>query len=252
MKKIIVNADDFGINEAVTLEIERMAELGAISSTTVMANGACLDEVRRFAFRHPELSYGVHLCLSEFSSITKNRGLLDAGLTDDDGIFLHKAVFSSKILYNGIVRKAIKEELNAQIDVVTSLGFDVSHADSHHHVHTIYSLREIFAEVLKERGINKVRIGGDFRNLRMRAHLYQWMKRVQLNKYYKSLFKTADSFYSYSDYLFAGSRVAEGRTFELMCHPGHSGQKYRDEMKMVESMAAIGDCSVKLISYNDL
>ena len=252
MKQVIVNADDFGINEEVTAEIERMVEMGAISSTTVMANGSCLDEVKRFATLHPGISYGVHLCLSEFSSITKSDGLHGAGLTDEDGNFLHKGIFRLNNLDDAEVRKAIKDELYAQIDIVSGLGFPISHADSHHHVHTIYPLREIFAEVLKDRGIKKLRIEGEFRTLRMKAHVRLWMKQMNLNKYYKSLFTTADAFYSYSDYLKYGTNEYKEGIVELMCHPGHLGKMYRDEMKQVEAKSAIGDDSLKLISYNEL
>ena len=41
MKQLIINADDFGINEAITAEIERLIEQQAVSSTTVMANLGC-------------------------------------------------------------------------------------------------------------------------------------------------------------------------------------------------------------------
>ena len=46
MARVIINADDFGINPIVTSEIERMIELGIVTSTTIMANGSCLDEVK--------------------------------------------------------------------------------------------------------------------------------------------------------------------------------------------------------------
>lgn len=252
MKKIIINADDFGINEVVTAEIERMVEAGAISSTTVMANGTCLDEVKRFTSLHPEVSFGVHLCLSEFGSITKSDGLHRAGLTDENGNFLHKAIFKFNNLDNAEIRKAIKDELNAQIDIVSSLGFPISHADSHHHVHTINSLREVFAEVLKDRGIEKIRLGADFRTLRMKVHLRLWFRQRNLNKYYQYQFTTTDAFYSYSEYLKRGMTKDNEKIVELMCHPGHPGKIYHDEMKLVEARSVLRDNSLKIISYNEL
>lgn len=252
MKQIIVNADDFGINEVVTAEIVRMMELGAISSTSVMANGACLDEAKRLADLHPEVSFGVHLCLSEFGSITKSIGLHRAGLTDEDGYFVHKAIFRLKNLDNVEVKKAIKDELNAQIDVISGLGFPVSHADSHHHVHTIYSLREVFAEVLNDRNIKKLRIEEDFLSLRMKAHVGLWIRHRNLNKYYQSRFTTTDAFYSYSEYLKFGKNKDKEKIVELMCHPGHPGEQYRNEMKLVESKDALSLNNIKLISYNEL
>ena len=250
MKQVIVNADDFGINEVVTSEIERMIEAGRVTSTTVMANGEALDEVKRFAALHPEVSYGVHLCLSDLDSLTKSEGLRKAGLTDENGRFIRKAVFRVATLEDKDVQCAIREELNAQIDVVSSLGFTLSHADSHHHVHTIYPLREVFSEVLKDRGITKIRLGADFRTLRQRRHLFVWMRRNKLNNYYKANFTTTYFFYSAAEFLKAGCPIKEGQTIELMCHPGHSGEGYRKEMAMLEKDLLPKD--IKLISYNDL
>lgn len=251
MTRIIVNADDFGINEVVTSEIERMILAGAVSSTTVMANGECLEEVKRFAVDHPEASYGIHLCLSEFDSITKSEGLHQIGLIDDNGRFVHKAIFHLKNLNDKEVQKAIREELNAQIDIVSSLGFPVSHADSHHHVHTIYPLRELFADVLQKRGIKRVRLSSDFLTFRTRRHLIIWLRNMRLKNYYKSQFITTETFYSYADYMRMGIKRDE-QVVELMCHPGHPGQQYRNEMKLVEAKAAVKDANVKLVTYNEL
>lgn len=252
MNRLIINADDFGINEVVTAEVEKQIERGSVTSTTVMANGDCLGEVSRFAAMHPEASFGVHLCLSEFDSITKSEALHRAGLTDKDGRFIHMAVFRLKNLGEGYVQQAIRDELNAQIDMISSLGFPISHADSHHHVHTIYPLRQVFAEVLHERGIHKLRIGGDLRSWRMKAHVKKWLCRMRLNRYYHESFSTTDSFMSYREFIHEGYIFKDGYTIELMCHPGHPAKKYCDEMLLVEARAAMSNRNVKLISYNDL
>jgi predicted glycoside hydrolase/deacetylase ChbG (UPF0249 family) len=251
MINLIVNADDFGINEVVTAEIEKQIEQGTVSSTTVMANGACLDEVKRFAALHPDVSFGIHLCLSEFDSVTKSEAMHRAGLTDEEGRFVRMAIFRLKNLDEMNVRRAIYDELNAQIDVVSGLGFPISHADSHHHVHTIYPLREVFAEVLHERGIKKLRLGGDFRSWRMKAHIWKWLYRIRLNRFYHECFTTTDSFMSYREFMRDGISLKDGKTIELMCHPGHPAKKYCDEMKMVEAKVALQD-NVEMISYNNL
>ena len=250
--QIILNADDFGINQIVTEEIERLIKAGLVSSTTIMANGECLDEVRIFYKEHPDVSFGIHLCLSEFNSITKSKILRQKGLTDEKGQFVYKKIFDRNLVFDESLRLAIREELNAQIDVVRSLGVQISHADSHHHVHTIYPLRYLFAEVLQDRGIKKMRIGSNFHSFRAKAHLGLWIKRVKLNAFYKAHFITADAFYSYSDYTGLRENGNKSAVVELMCHPGHPGKKYRNEIVLVEKKKVYLSNSFELISYNDL
>ena len=251
MIKVIINADDFGINGVVTREIERMIEQGSISSTTIMANGECLDEVRRYVPLHPEISFGVHLCLSEFSSVTKSDVLHQYGLTDENGTFKHKAILRIKN-FSGQLLDAIKEELSAQIEVVRSLGVPVSHADSHHHVHTIYPLKEIFAEVLKEHGIRKIRLGVEFNTMRMKAHLLLWRQRNLLNDFYSREFVTTSMFSSYANFIKQRPSLKENSTIELMCHPGHNEYIYTSEVQQLQADALSEVTNYKLISYNDL
>ena len=251
MMRIIVNADDFGINEIVTSEIERMIEAGYVTSTSVMANGACLEEVKRFAYLHPEVSFGVHLCLSEYDSTTKSEGLYRAGLTDEKGAFIKNAIFSSKNLDDKNVQEAIKDELFAQIEVVKSLGFPISHADSHHHVHTIYPLRGIFEVVLQSYGIQKIRLCLGFNTLRSKFHILNYIKHILLNRYYKCHFITADAFSSYSSFVNDGFFICDNMTVELMCHPGHPAERYIKEMELVKGRSALKEDDT-LISYNEL
>lgn len=246
--KVIINADDFGINPIVTSEIGRMIDIGAISSTTIMANGSCLDEVKNIAFLHPEISYGVHLCLSEFTSITKSPILYKYGITDKDGVFITKAIFKGRS-FNNELKSAIKNELSAQIEIVQGLGIPLSHCDSHHHVHTIYELKEIFADVIEQYRFKKVRRASSFDTMRLRVHLLPWVKNILVNKFYSNKFCTTDAFLSYSRF------VENPKSFditELMCHPGHPALSYRQEMKQVESCCIKSMPEIKIISYNEL
>ena len=66
MRRLIVNADDFGWSEAVTAGILQAHQGGILTSTTVMMNlpgaAAAIDRARREA---PNLAVGVHLNLTE-------------------------------------------------------------------------------------------------------------------------------------------------------------------------------------------
>ena len=248
MHRIIVNADDFGVNQAVNREIERMIVEGAISSTTIMANGACLEEACSFAKIHPTVSYGVHLCLSEFDSITKPPILQKYGLTDEKGRFIRMAIFHLS-QFPAELLCAIKEELLAQIRIIKSYNLPLSHCDSHHHVHTIWGLQNVFDEVLREEGFTKIRIAWHESAYNKLRHPIRSIKREIIIRFYKKRFKTTDAFYSYADFIRYSSKDCH-KEVELMCHPGHPN--YTAEYELVQNKRALMGDEISLITYNDL
>ena len=61
MKRLIINADDFGISKEVNEGIVKGFQEGIITSTTVMANMSEFEQAMKLAKKHSELSVGVHL-----------------------------------------------------------------------------------------------------------------------------------------------------------------------------------------------
>ncbi len=248
MKRIIVNADDFGINERVTKEIEKAIECGCVSSTTIMANGKCLDEVADFSRKHPEVSFGVHLCLSEFESITKSPVFRKYGLIDQNGIFIRKQIFS--IMHFDIeLKSAIKEELIAQIRKIKGYNIPLSHCDSHHHAHTIWGLHQLIRDVIKEEGFDKIRLPRNVVTYNLFRHPIESQKQLGVKRYYKSNFVTTDLFCSYAEYVKGKSFLCDG-TIELMCHPGHDF--FQEEYRWVMDREIFRDKEVRLINYKDI
>src|SRR5437763_15681833 len=61
MKRLIVNADDFGFTRGVNAGILRASESGILTSTTLMANGDAFGEAVAMARANPRLGGGIHL-----------------------------------------------------------------------------------------------------------------------------------------------------------------------------------------------
>ena len=59
------------------------------------------------------------------------------GITDANGNFIRLAILKKWYLPKEL-KTALFNELCAQINYLTSLGFKISHADSHQHVHLHY------------------------------------------------------------------------------------------------------------------
>jgi predicted glycoside hydrolase/deacetylase ChbG (UPF0249 family) len=285
MMRVIINADDFGINEIVTREIEKLIKTGAISSTTIMANGKSLPLVEKIVHDHPEISYGAHLCMDEFDSLTASDTLYKFGLIDKGGKFIRGAIFEIKD-YPDELKNAIIDELSAQIEKLLSLGIPISHIDSHH-FHTIYKLKDVISYVMDKYEIEKVRLcynistfeilknkifnkKGNYSNIetssivkKMNVNVMSKIKTLLkskyliylMNKYYNNRYKVTNGFESYSSFLNIDrvrKRYKDKDCIELMCHPGHSGKQYQKEAIEVSEMLLVNSTNYQLISYNEL
>ena len=63
MKRLIVNADDFGLHPSVNAGIAKGHVAGIITSASLMAGGENFTDAVRIAARSPRLGIGVHLTL---------------------------------------------------------------------------------------------------------------------------------------------------------------------------------------------
>jgi len=67
MKRLIINADDFGLAPGVNRAIIELQQAGALSSATLMANGPFFSPAVYMAFAQPSLAVGCHVVLVDGS-----------------------------------------------------------------------------------------------------------------------------------------------------------------------------------------
>src|SRR6202040_4181735 len=63
VRKLVVNADDFGFTHDVNRGIVEAHRNGILTATTLMATGAAFDDAVSLARENPALDIGVHLVL---------------------------------------------------------------------------------------------------------------------------------------------------------------------------------------------
>jgi len=157
MKRLIVNADDFGWSEAVTSGILRAHREGVVTSTTLMTNLAGAEEALRRARREaPNLAVGIHL------NLTEDRPLAPAGevaaVLDDEGCFIRSLpALYRRLRFSAAARDAAAKELQTQIQWTRDHGLVPSHLDSHKHVHEIPSLLGRVIALARQYGIRAIR-----------------------------------------------------------------------------------------------
>jgi predicted glycoside hydrolase/deacetylase ChbG (UPF0249 family) len=219
--QVIVNADDLGISEGVNAEIFRLIGAGRVTSATLMANGPAVEQAAAQVRHFPGASFGVHLNINEFAPLTGARGL--APLLDANGRFAGN-IRSTRITSG--MTQAIRAEWNAQIDRIRALGVDVSHIDSHFHVHTVRELFGTLKAVQLDRGIHRVRLTKNLFTPAERPGGLRLAQKALWNAGLRHYVRTRTTA-AFTDLLTMQSAVSAdvppATSVEVMVHPGHHG-----------------------------
>lgn len=161
MKKIIINADDFGLCACVNEGIVRAHREGALSSATIMANMPGFAEAVDLARDNPDLGIGVHLNLLRGLPLSDPSKI--APLLGPDGRFLvSPRKLLGRIVSGKAGRDVLKRELRAQIEKALKAGLVPSHLDSEKHMHAFPPVFRVVIDLAVEYGIKKVRYIKEF------------------------------------------------------------------------------------------
>lgn len=158
MKKLIVNADDFGLHPLINAGIIKGFAEGFITSTSLMTSAPYWQQAVELARQNPALGIGVHLTLvggvPPVLPARQVRSLLDA-----DGLFLPDYVAFAKRFYTGGVRHSeLEAELRAQLERALAADVNLTHVDSHQHTHVLPGINALVLKLCCEYNIKRVRI----------------------------------------------------------------------------------------------
>jgi len=157
MKKLIVNADDFGLTQGINEGIIDAFENGILTRTSIIANASCFDHAVSLAKKCPRMPIGIHLTLIEEKPLSGAEKI--KSLTDTNGFLLknHKG-FLLRYLRKQIKLDEVNAELEAQIKKVLERGITISHIDSHQHLHLLPGIFKIALALMKKYNIHSVRL----------------------------------------------------------------------------------------------
>jgi chitin disaccharide deacetylase len=156
MKKLILNADDFGLTCGVNEAIIRAHREGVLTSATLMANGPAFEHAVELAKAHPALGVGCHLVLAGGPAISCRDAipsLVDAAGRLPDSVGL----FAARVSSGSIRANEIGIELRAQIEKIRRAGIEPTHLDTHKHTHVHPVVMRALAGVARELSIRRVR-----------------------------------------------------------------------------------------------
>lgn len=287
MKRVIINADDFGLSPGVNRGIVEAFEDGVLSSTTMLVNLGGFDDAVARARERPALPVGIHLSLLWGAPIADPEAV--PSLVDGEGRFpTGVAPLARRYFLGRLSPEHVKSEFRAQIRRFVASGLTPTHADTHKHVHCLPGIMEALASVTAEFGIQKVRCpheaglgpappGGVAHpevswKSRAKRDLIRFFTRGHRDLMTSCGIRTTDHFVGIAfmetlnqeAFRFILQNVASGVT-EIMCHPGYadeesdhfSRQSPRRERELQglldgEVRAEVEANAIELISYREL
>ena len=143
IKKLIVNADDFGLSEGVCLGILKVHRDGILTSTTCMMNMENIEKYLEMTKAYPNLGLGVHL------NITVGKPLTKVSFIDEKGNFKSRDTYKNREAI--VLQEELYQEWKAQIEKFIKItGHKPTHLDSHHHVHLLKRNRDVVLKLAHE------------------------------------------------------------------------------------------------------
>lgn len=154
----IFNADDYGISLGVNAGIQKAAFDGILNSTSVMVNQKYPEKDLDRLIQKPGFNIGLHI------NLTNGKALSDKSeiplLVNEQGEFKHG--FLNLFLLGFVHPKSLKHqatlEIENQIRALQGYGAEITHLDSHRHVHMIPAIFGAVLALQKKYDIKRVRI----------------------------------------------------------------------------------------------
>jgi hopanoid biosynthesis associated protein HpnK len=287
VRRLIVNADDFGLTHGVNRAIVEAHDHGVVTSATLMANGPAFEDAIQRAKSNARMSVGCHVVLVDGLPV------LGAGKTSTlsdkkahDGRF-HESLggFVLRVAGSRIDADEIEAEATAQVRKLQSAGVTVSHLDTHKHTHIFPTVLRPLLRAARACGVGALR--NPFGPLHLsilakRPNLWtRYSKVAILNRLGRTFQRSvADAGLltpdgtvgivatgALDDRLFESivDSLPKG-TWELVCHPGYNDAELGSirtrlresravELRLLTSPEArevLVRSGVQLISYRDL
>jgi chitin disaccharide deacetylase len=160
VRRLLVNADDFGFTSGVNRAIAEAHTRGIVTSSTLMANGAAFADAVLLAKANPRLSVGCHVVLIDGEPVVDAQQLpsLTTRSSATQGHFRDGLkMFAARAIAGRMKAEEIAAEATAQIRKIQAAGISVSHVDTHKHTHLFPKILRPVLRAAAECGVRAVR-----------------------------------------------------------------------------------------------
>ena len=158
VRRLIINADDFGFTAGVNQAIVEAHTRGVVTSSTLMANGPAFVGAAQLAKTLPRLSVGCHIVLIDGEPVIGAEQLRSL-TTRMEAPRFHDGLmtFAARAIVDKINTDEIAAEAQAQIRKIQAAGIVVSHFDTHKHTHLFPTILKPLLRAAASCGVRAVR-----------------------------------------------------------------------------------------------
>jgi len=159
-RRLIVNADDFGLSRSVNEAVIRAHREGILTTASLMVNESGFDEAVKLAKENPKLGVGLHLTLLMGHSALSAEKI--PGLVNARGEFSNSPVgVGMDYFFKRNLREQLRAEIHAQFEKFHATGLALDHVNGHLHLHLHPVIFKILMEDAEQLGIRHLRLTRD-------------------------------------------------------------------------------------------
>jgi len=167
-RRLIVNADDFGLNTATNQAVICAHREGILTTASLMVNEPGFEEAVEMARQHPRLGVGLHLTLLCGRSCLSPQQI--PGLVNPAGEFLNNpALTGFRYISRSSLRSQLRSEIHAQFKKFHATGLPLDHLNGHLHLHVHPTVFGILTGDAAALGIQRMRLPRDPFRLNLRV-----------------------------------------------------------------------------------
>jgi hopanoid biosynthesis associated protein HpnK len=176
-RRLIVNADDFGLSASVNTAVIRAHREGILTTASLMVNEPGFAEAVALARDNPRLGVGLHLTLLHGTAALSPDQI--PGLVNRRGEFSNSPVgVGLSYFFKPDLREQLRAEIRAQIKKFQTTGLKLDHVNGHLHLHLHPIIFNILMAEVPKAGITHMRLTRDCLSRSNRMSRGRWLYRV--------------------------------------------------------------------------
>jgi hopanoid biosynthesis associated protein HpnK len=271
LRRLIVNADDFGLSSSVNEAVVRAHREGILTSASLMVNEPGFDEAVKLARQNPRLGVGLHLTLLLGHSTLPPESI--PGLVNARGEFSRRPVATGlDYFFKRRLRSQLRAEIHAQFERFRATGLALDHVNGHLHLHLHPVIFSLLLEDGERLGLRRLRLTRDCFSRSRKMARGHWLYRVSHAAIYACLSRRAReplrrrgiAHAQITFGLLQNARVDESYVLkllpelpvgdsELYSHPSLDNSRHElDALTSPQVMEAVRQLGIVLIRYQDL